>query len=85
MNIVITGANGFAGTYLIRELLGHYGDTAQLYGISDVNPTSENICNLKNYAIVDITDYDALKKKSIAIQTGLHIPSCSTEFCGSFI
>ena len=62
MNIVITGANGFAGTYLIRELLGHYGDTAQLYGISDVNPTSESVCNLKNYAIVDITDYDALKK-----------------------
>ncbi len=60
MNIVITGACGFVGNYLIGELHETYGDDVRISGLSNMEITGPNAGVLHRHDSVDITDFESL-------------------------
>ncbi|MCP4727689.1 MAG: GDP-mannose 4,6-dehydratase [bacterium] len=68
MSVLITGACGFAGTYLVREMAADPQGGQMIYGIG-VEPENPLISDsLEDYQVIDITDRNTLREYLLKIK-----------------
>jgi GDP-4-dehydro-6-deoxy-D-mannose reductase len=86
-NLLITGANGFVGTHLIREALSRYGDRVNIRALS-LGKSDSNVCDGRvDYQNLDITDARALEQAvqefcpthSIHLAAISHVPTAAND------
>lgn len=68
MVVVITGASGFVGSYLIHDLRTASTEKDNIYGIANDEIIGQAAKELDGSALIDITDHDALRKYLVELK-----------------